>query len=49
MITGVNYITLSLPDLISSIEFYRFLGAKAHVRWENGVYLSPDDLWLCLS
>lgn len=49
MITGVNHITLSVSGLISSIEFYRLLGAKAHVRWENGAYLSQGDLWLCLS
>ncbi|MDK1289377.1 VOC family protein [Pseudoalteromonas umbrosa] len=49
MITGVNHITLSVSDLILSIEFYRLLGAKAHVRWENGASLSLGDLWLCLS
>ncbi|MBQ4835942.1 fosfomycin resistance glutathione transferase [Pseudoalteromonas luteoviolacea] len=49
MITGINHITLSVLNLTRSIEFYQNLGAKAHVRWQSGAYLSFGELWLCLS
>ncbi|MBQ4814330.1 VOC family protein [Pseudoalteromonas luteoviolacea] len=49
MITGVNHITLSVTDLLRSMEFYQNLGAKLHVSWQSGAYLSLGDLWLCLS
>ncbi|KZN67107.1 VOC family protein [Pseudoalteromonas luteoviolacea] len=48
MITGLNHITLSVTDLLRSIEFYQCLGATLHVSWQQGAYLSFGELWLCL-
>lgn len=50
MITGLNHITLAVSDLEVSLDFYqKLLGFKAHVRWQSGVYLTMNELWLCLS
>ena len=49
MITGVNYLTLSVLDLDRSFEFYsEILGCKPVVKWKKGAYLLAGDLWLCL-
>lgn len=50
MITGLNHITIAVSDLAQSLKFYRdILGFKAHVKWQNGAYLSVGDMWFCLS
>lgn len=50
MISGLNHITIAVSDLETSFHFYtEILGLKGHVKWENGAYLSADDLWFCLS
>lgn len=50
MLTGLNHITLSVSQLERSLDFYQnLLGFKAHVKWDNGAYLSLPGLWLCLS
>lgn len=50
MLTGLNHITLSVSQLEHSLDFYQnLLGFKAHVKWDNGAYLSLPGLWLCLS
>lgn len=50
MITGLNHITIAVSDLERSLAFYReSLGFTAHVKWNNGVYLSLGELWFCLS
>lgn len=50
MITGINHITIAVSDLERSLSFYRdVLGFTAHVKWDNGAYLSVGELWFCLS
>ncbi|SBS37746.1 Glutathione transferase FosA [Marinomonas spartinae] len=50
MILGLNHITIAVSDLERSLGFYRdTLGFTAHVKWDNGAYLSVGELWFCLS
>lgn len=50
MIRGLNHITVAVNDLDRSLDFYvNLLGLVAHVRWDNGAYLSLGDVWFCLS
>nr|WP_301339354.1 FosG/FosC2-related fosfomycin resistance glutathione transferase [Vibrio sp. Y20_XG_PY13] len=50
VISGLNHITIAVCDLERSLGFYRdILGFTAHVKWDNGVYLSVGELWFCLS
>lgn len=50
MLLGINHITIAVSDLERSILFYRdILGFTAHVKWDNGAYLSVGELWFCLS
>jgi catechol 2,3-dioxygenase-like lactoylglutathione lyase family enzyme len=50
MLLGLNHITIAVGDLARSLAFYtEFLGMKAHVRWDNGAYLSFAGVWFCLS
>lgn len=50
MLRGLNHITIAVNDLDSSFNFYtQLLGFKPQVRWNKGVYLNLENLWLCLS
>lgn len=50
MLRGLNHITVAVNDLDRSLDFYvNLLGFVAHVRWDNGAYLSLGDVWFCLS
>ena len=50
MLSGLNHLTLAVSDIGRSIAFYgRLLGVRLEARWDAGAYLSPGDLWLCLS
>ncbi len=50
MLKNLNHLTLAVSDIASSVGFYHhLLGLPLHARWDNGAYLSCDDLWLCLS
>ncbi|MDR5858380.1 fosfomycin resistance glutathione transferase [Halomonas eurihalina] len=50
MISGINHITIAVSDLERSLQFYRdVLNFSAHVRWNEGAYLSVGNLWFCLS
>lgn len=50
MISGINHITIAVSDLENSLQFYRdVLGFSAHVKWDEGAYLSVGELWFCLS
>ncbi|SHO58941.1 fosfomycin resistance glutathione transferase [Vibrio quintilis] len=50
MLSGLNHITIAVSDLERSLHFYtQTLGMKAHVKWEQGAYLSVGSLWFCLS
>ncbi|SJN58784.1 Glutathione transferase FosA [Vibrio ruber DSM 16370] len=50
MISGLNHITIAVSNLERSLKFYRdILGFTAHVKWQNGAYLSVGELWFCLS
>lgn len=50
VIFGLNHITIAVSDLERSLKFYReTLGFTAHVKWDNGAYLSVGELWFCLS
>ena len=50
MLTGINHITLAVSNLERSLKFYlEVLGAKGHVKWEAGAYLTLGETWLCLS
>lgn len=50
MLRGLNHITIAVKDIEWSLKFYTdLLGMKAHVRWDNGAYLSLGDVWFCLS
>ncbi|MCW8092906.1 fosfomycin resistance glutathione transferase [Alteromonas sp. ASW11-130] len=50
MITGLNHITIAVSDVKRSVEFYTaVLGFNGHAMWEQGAYLSCDNVWLCLS
>ena len=50
MLTGINHITLTVSQLERSLVFYtNVLGFKGLVKWDNGAYLSLNDVWLCLT
>lgn len=50
MISGLSHITIAVSDLERSLRFYQdVLGFTAHVKWDNGAYLSVGELWFCLS
>ncbi|CAM3717479.1 Glutathione transferase FosA [Vibrio aerogenes CECT 7868] len=50
MLSGLNHITITVSDLERSLHFYTHtLGMKAHVKWNQGAYLSLGSLWFCLS
>ncbi|WP_409526055.1 fosfomycin resistance glutathione transferase [Nitrincola sp. MINF-07-Sa-05] len=50
MLRGLNHITIAVSDLERSLIFYtHLLEMKAHIRWDNGAYLSLGDVWFCLS
>ena len=50
MILGLNHITIAVSDIDSSLHYYRdILGFTAHVKWDNGAYLSVGEIWFCLS
>ncbi|MDF2178835.1 FosG family fosfomycin resistance glutathione transferase [Aliiglaciecola sp. CAU 1673] len=50
MLRGLNHITIAVSDLERSLAFYTdVLGMLAHVRWNNGAYLSLGGIWFCLS
>ncbi len=49
MLTGINHITFATDNLDTSVEFYQLLGFSVNAIWNQGAYLSLNDLWLCLS
>jgi len=50
VILGLNHITIAVSDIECSLHYYRdILGFTAHVKWDNGAYLSVGELWFCLS
>lgn len=50
MILGLNHITIAVSDVERSLSYYRdILGFTAHVKWDNGAYLSVGEHWFCLS
>lgn len=50
MLIGLNHITIAVKNLDISFDFYvRLLGFQPHVRWNEGAYLTLNNLWLCLS
>lgn len=50
MLRGLNHITIAVSDLERSLAFYtEVANMKAHVRWDNGAYLSLGNVWFCLS
>jgi catechol 2,3-dioxygenase-like lactoylglutathione lyase family enzyme len=49
MITGLNHLTISTPNLDRSFEFYTtILGFKPLMKHSSGAYLLAGDLWFCL-
>jgi catechol 2,3-dioxygenase-like lactoylglutathione lyase family enzyme len=50
VLRGLNHITIAVSDLDRSLTFYtEIAGMHAHVRWDNGAYLSLGGVWFCLS
>jgi catechol 2,3-dioxygenase-like lactoylglutathione lyase family enzyme len=50
MLTGLNHLTLAVTDVERSFAFYtELLGCKPAAVWDGGAYVTPGDLWICLS
>lgn len=49
MLKGLNHITIAVKNLNASFDFYvNILGFKPEVRWNQGAYLTLNELWFCL-
>src|SRR5437667_7421017 len=49
MITGINYLTLSMRNVAHSLAFYtEVLSFRPIARWPKGAYLLAGDFWVCL-
>lgn len=50
MIEGLNHITIAVSNVERSLNFYTsILDFKGIIKWNDGAYLTLNQLWLCIS